>query len=169
MNLLSIPQEQTVILDANIFIYANHRASDQCIKLLERCAKNEIYGIITTHTLAEVMHVLMLAEARDIGLIKSSNPAKQLAQNPKKVKALNRYEQLIRDLLGIGLQLESLQREDFLTAMSLQHQYGLLTNDALFLAAASRLRVTNIVSADEQFKEIKGFMLYSPDDLISNI
>ena len=51
--------------------------------------------------------------------------------------------------------------------MSLQRLYGLLTNDALFLAIAQRLRVTNIVSADEQFKEVKGIMFYSPDDLKS--
>ena len=65
MNLLIIPSEQPVIIDANIFIYANQRASTQCVKLLERCANNEVYGILPAHILAEVMHVLMLAEAKD--------------------------------------------------------------------------------------------------------
>ena len=165
MNLFSIPPDEKIIIDANIFIYANQMVSNQCVRLLERCAKDEIKGIITTNILAEVMHVLMLAEARDINLIKGSNPAKQLSKNPNKIKALHRYEQLIRDLLTIGLQLESLQREDFITAMSLQHQYGLLTNDALFLAVATRLRVINVVSADEQFNLIHGISLFSPDDL----
>jgi hypothetical protein len=62
----------------------------------------------------------MLAEARDLDMIKGSNPAKQPSENPNKIKALNRYESLIRDLLSIGLKLESLQREDFITAMTLQ-------------------------------------------------
>lgn len=78
MNLLIIPSEQPVIIDANIFIYANQRASTQCVKLLERCANNEVYGILPAHILAEVMHVLMLAEAKDKGLLKGPNPAKQL-------------------------------------------------------------------------------------------
>jgi predicted nucleic acid-binding protein len=165
MNLLQIPQQQPVIIDTNIFIYAAQRDSKQCIKLLEKCANDEMFGILPTHILAELTHVLMLAEARDLGLIKGSNPEKQLAENPNKIKALNRYETLVRDLLSIGLKLESLQREDFLTAMSLQRQYGLLTNDALFLAVAIRLRVTAVVSADSIFKNIQGIFLYSPDDI----
>lgn len=167
MNLQQIPQQQPVIIDTNIFVYAAQRSSQQCIKLLDKCAKDELYGIIPTHILAELMHVLMLAEAKDIGLIKGAYPAKQLIENPNKVKALNRYESLIRDLLSIGLRLESLQREDFITAMSLQRQYGLLTNDALFLAIATRLRVTAVVSADSIFKNVQGIFLYSPDDIIN--
>ena len=160
MNLLNIPAEQPVIIDANIFIYANQKASAQCVKLLERCANNEVFGILPSHILAEVMHVLMLAEAKDIGIIKGSNPARQLTENPQKVKSLNRYESLIRDLLAIGLQLEPLQREDFITAMSLQRQYGLLTNDALFMAIATRLRVTAIVSADSVLGNVQGIIHY---------
>lgn len=165
MNLLQIPQQQPIIIDTNIFVYAAQRNSQQCIKLLEKCASDDIFGILPTHILAELTHVLMLAEARDLGLIKGTNPAKQLSENPNKVKALNRYETLVRDLLSIGLKLESLQREDFITAMSLQRQYGLLTNDALFLAVAVRLRVTAVVSADSVFKNIQGIFLYSPDDI----
>ncbi|HKJ81433.1 MAG TPA: type II toxin-antitoxin system VapC family toxin [Ignavibacteriaceae bacterium] len=165
MNLLQIPKQQSVIIDTNIFVYAAQRSSLQCIKLLDKCANEELFGIIPTHILAELTHVLMLAEARDLGLIKGSNPAKQLTENPNKIKALNRYESLIRDLLSIGLKLESLQREDFLTAISLQRQYGLLTNDALFLAVATRLRVTAMVSADSIFKNVQGIFLYSPDDI----
>jgi predicted nucleic acid-binding protein len=165
MNLLQIPQQEPVLIDTNIFVYAAQRSSVQCIKLLEKCANDELFGIIPTHILAELIHVLMLAEARDLGLIKGPNPAKQLSENPNKIKALNRYESLIRDLLSIGLTLETLQREDFLTAMSLQRQYGLLTNDALFLAIATRLRVTAVVSADSIFNNVSGIMHYIPDDL----
>lgn len=165
MNISQIKPQQPVIIDANIFVYAAQRSSLQCIKLLEKCANDELFGIIPTHILAELTHVLMIAEARDLGLIKGSNPAKQLSENPNKVKALNRYESLIRDLLSIGLKLESLQREDFLTAMTLQRQYGLLTNDALFLAIATRLRITAVASADLGFKNIQGIFLYSPDDI----
>ena len=165
MNLLQIPHQQPVIIDTNILVYAIQRNSLQSVKLLEKCAKDEVYGIIPTHILAELMHVLMLAEARDLGMISGSNPAKQLSEQPQKIKGLNRYESLIRDLLSIGIQLESLMREDFLTAMSLQRQYGLLTNDALLLAVATRLRVPALASADAVFKNVQGILVYSPDDL----
>ncbi len=165
MNLLTIPSGQLALIDANIFVYANHRSSAQCEILLERCANNELTGVLTTHILAETMHVLMLAEARELGLITSGNPAKQLSEKPHLIKSLNRYEFLIRDLLTIGLQLEPLQREDFITAISIQRQYGLLTNDALFMAVAARLRINAVASANHNFKKVQGITHYSPDDL----
>jgi len=64
MNLSSIPSEQKIILDANIFIYANQQASTQCVKLLERCSRDEVYRILPTHILPEIIHVLMLAETQ---------------------------------------------------------------------------------------------------------
>lgn len=166
MNLSQIPQQQPVIIDTNIFVYATQKSSNQCIKLFEKCANEELLGIIPTHILAELTHILMLAEASDLGLLKESDHySKQLSDNPNKIKVLNRYESLIRDILSIGLKLESLQREDFFTAMSLQHQYSLLINDALFLAVATRLRVTAVVSSNSLFKNIQGIFLYSPDDI----
>ena len=68
-----------------------------------RCSTNEVYGVLPVHILAEVMHVLMLAEAKDLGLVKGANPARQLCENPWKIRVLKRYESLIRDLLAIGI------------------------------------------------------------------
>lgn len=168
MNISSIPQNEHIIIDSNIFVYANHCYSDECVRLLHRCAKGDVTAVITTNILSEVMHVLMLAEARDIGLISGSNPAKQLSKSPNVVMSLNRYETHIRDLLSIGLILEPLQREDFITAMNIQRQYGLLTNDALFLAVSIRLRIFSIVSADSMFGKVRGIKHYTPEDLASN-
>ena len=165
MNINLIPTGQIVLIDANILLYANQQTSKQCMKLVERIATDDVKAILPTHILAEVMHVLMLAEAREVGIITGSNPARHLSENPNKVRSLNRYESSIRDLLTIGFRLESLIQEDFITAINLQRQYGLLTNDALMIAIGMRLRITAIVSADEIFKSIQGMMVYSPDDL----
>lgn len=165
MNLSRIPKQQAVVIDTNILFYANQRSSMQCVEFLERCAIDEILGILPVHILAEFTHVLILAEARDLGLIKGPNPAKQLSKSPNKVKALYRYEGLIRDLLSIGLRIETLEQEDFFTAISIQRLYGLLTNDALLIAVAKRLRVTALASADRVFEEVKDISLYKPGDL----
>ncbi|MBZ0178636.1 MAG: type II toxin-antitoxin system VapC family toxin [Melioribacteraceae bacterium] len=167
MNLRRIPKQQTVIIDTNILFYAAQRSSMQCVEVLEKCAAGEISGIIPVHILAEFTHVLMLAEARDLGLIKSSNPAKQLSQAPNKVKTLYRYEGLIRDLLSIGFRIESIEKVDFLTAISIQRLHGLLTNDALLIAVAKRLRVSAVASADNVFENVKDISLYKPDDIRS--
>lgn len=165
MNINRIPKQQSVLIDTNILFYANQRSSMQCVEFLKRCASDEISGIIPIQILAEFTHILMLAEARDLGLIKGSNPAKQLSQSPNKVKALYRYEGLIRDLLSIGLRIEPLEQEDFFLAISIQRLYGLLTNDALLIAVAKRLRVTAVASADKVFEDVKEISLYKPGDI----
>ncbi len=166
MNLQKIPKGGFVFVDANIFIYAMQRHSRQCVRLLQRCAEDDVTGFVADNILAEVMHVLMIAEARDNNWITSANPARQLNAKPKRVAALHRYESLVRDILGMGLRLESLQREDFLTALSVQRQSGLLTNDALLVAMAIRLRIPAIASADKAFARAQGIKVYSPSDLI---
>jgi predicted nucleic acid-binding protein len=165
MNIRQIPKGEVVLLDANVLIYASRGVSEQCDQLLSRCAEREISCIISSTQFAEVMHRLMLAEARDNGWISGSNPARQLSERPERIRSLYRYEQAMRSLLGLGVVLEPVAREDFLTAMAVQRQTGLMTNDAILIACAERLRVQAIASADQQLSNVRGIILYSPDDI----
>lgn len=165
MNLNLIKKGEIVVIDANIIIYAIQLQSVQCKKLLLKCAEDEITGILPAHILAEVMHVLMIAEAKDNGWVNGPNPAKQLSEKPDRIKALSRYETLIKDLLAINLTIASLEQEDFLTSMRIQRESGLMTNDALLVAVADRLRVQSIASADKKLFAAKGKMVYVPGDI----
>lgn len=165
MNLNSIPSGEIVVIDANIILYAIQKASAQCKRLLERVAKEEVVGILPLHTLAGVTHQLMMAEAYDNQWIAAPNHARELREQPDRVRALIRYEGMVRDLLSLGLNLESLQREDFLSAMMVQRQAGLLTNEALLVAAGQRMRAQAIASVNTSFGRVQGMLLYSPDDV----
>jgi predicted nucleic acid-binding protein len=160
-----IPDHENILIDANICLYAIRRGSSQCERFLERCAKEEISGILPTHILAEIMHQLMIAEARDNQWIKGPNPARQLALAPQRVRSLRKYEEVVRDIIGIGVLIEPVVQEDILSAMSIQRQSGLLTNDALLVAVGERLRVTNIASADKAFSRVEGISVFSPEDI----
>lgn len=167
MNLQDIPQRSLVLIDANIFLYAARNASQQCVELARSVARGEIFGIVASHTLTEIMHRLMVAEARENGWLTRNNPTRQLAEQPEKVIKLFRYEHSLRDLLTGGIRLEPLLREDFLTSLSVQKETGLLTNDSLLIAVARRLAIQAIASADKSFRKISEIVLYSPDDLTS--
>jgi len=119
-----------------------------------RCADEDITGVLSTPILAEVMHQLMLSEARDNGWIHGANPAKQLSHQPEIVQKLSRYEDSIRDMLALGLRIEPLVTEDFINAMNLQRRFELLTNDALLVAMMQRLRITSLASADQIFSRV---------------
>ncbi|NIQ12029.1 type II toxin-antitoxin system VapC family toxin [candidate division KSB1 bacterium] len=71
----------------------------------------------------------------------------------------------MREMFAIGFLLEPLQQEDFITAMSAQRRFGLLTNDALSVAIAQRLRAKAFASADKVFTGVQGLMVYAPGDL----
>jgi predicted nucleic acid-binding protein len=165
MTLNKIPDGEICIIDANIMIYAFRDTSQQCKKLLERCADNTILGIIGSHILAEIMHRLMIAEARENNWITTSNPAKQLSDKPERVKLLYRYEQSILNMLAIGIHYETVKKEDFITAMKIQHETGLLTNDALTVAIADRLGIHAIASADKHLQMPRKYILYRPTDI----
>jgi predicted nucleic acid-binding protein len=165
MNLNDIKTGSNVIIDANIFIYALQKSSQQCERLLDRCIDEELYGIVPLHVLAEVMHRMMIAEARDNNWISGSNPTKRLSEQPDRIRALVRYENKTKDLLAMGLQMEPVIQEDFISAMIVQRQAGLMTNDALLVAVCQRLRINAIASADTKLREIPGIFLFSPDDI----
>lgn len=165
MKISDIPSGEKVLIDANILIYASQRTSNQCIELLRRCIQDDLIGYTTTHILAEVTHILMLTEARDLGMITAGNPAKQLSSHPERIKALHRYEKLMQNLINTGIVVEPVITPDFAICFAYQHNHGFLTNDSLFLAVATRLGIKTIVSANHQFENAKGFKLFSPDDI----
>lgn len=165
MNLEKIPDHSTVFIDANIFIYAVGQASQQCRQLLERCTAQAISARTTTIVVAEVCHRRMLIEARSRGLLPAKSTPRDLARKRELFAQLCDYEQEVRDLLAGQVKIESILSEDFRVAMVFQKQLGLLTNDSLNLAAAQRLGITQIATADTDFATADGFVVYGPDDL----
>jgi len=71
----------------------------------------------------------------------------------------------MREFFGIGLRIESVGPADFLEAMRIQKEAGLLTNDALLLAVARRLNCDAVASADRAIAQAPGFAVFAPSDL----
>lgn len=167
MNLNDIRAGDLVVLDANILVYANQQLSPQSAALLGRCARGDVTGIVPMPMAAELMHTLMLIEARQTGQIDRPMPAQVLAEKPDSVRRLINYQRQMHEFLGMGLRIESALATDLLEAMAVQREFGLLTNDALLVAIARRLNCDAIASADKAFQRLRGFMIYAPDDLQS--
>jgi len=164
MSLDAIPAGARVLIDANILIYAKRAISKQSRKLLERCAQQEVSGVLTTIVVAEFCHRRMMQEAQSRGL-SGSNPAKALAQNPALVRQLTQYRQEVEDLLSGDLLVLAVQNMDYTKALELQRTQGLLTNDSLNLAVGLRSGVNLLATADPQFDSIPGLTVFKPNDL----
>ncbi len=165
MNLSEIRAGEWVVIDTNILVYANQQKSAEAVQLLRRCAAREVLGIVPMPMVAELVHTLMLIEARENGWIEKSNPARALAEHPELIRRLSRYETQVREFLGIGLRIEPATTVDISEAMSIQREFGLLTNDALLLAVARRLNCSAIATADKAFESIRGVAVHKPEDL----
>jgi predicted nucleic acid-binding protein len=70
-----------------------------------------------------------------------------------------------REFFAIGLRVEPLGTPDVLEAMRIQREAGLLTNDALLLAAARRLNCEAVASADRAVAQAPGFEVFAPADI----
>ena len=165
MKLTEIRAGEWVVIDTNILVYANQQKCEECIQLLRRCAMREVRGIVPMPMVAELVHTLMLIEARENGWIERSNPARALSEHPELVRRLARYENQVREFLGMGLRIESVTPVDILEALTIQREVGLLTNDALLLAVARRLNCSAIATADAAFRNVPGVVVYQPSDL----
>src|SRR5207249_1022811 len=127
MRLSQIHNDEEVLIDTNILVYANQQKSDECRKLLRRCAAREVKGIVPMPVVAELAHALMIIEARENGWIERANPARALSERPEIVRRLNAYQTQLYEFLGIGVRIEPALRADILGMMSIQREFGLLT------------------------------------------
>lgn len=162
MNLTEIKSGEWVVIDTGILVYANQQKCPECIQLLKRCAQRDVRGVVPISVVADLVRTLMLIEARENGWVERTNSARALADRPELIRRLSRYENQVREFLGIGLRLEPATHVDFLEAMSLQREFGLFTNDALVLAIARRLNCSAIASTRDSLTRTRGFAIYEP-------
>jgi predicted nucleic acid-binding protein len=165
MKLSELASGEWIVIDTNILVYANQQKSAEAAGLLRRCAVRDVNGVVPMPMVAELVHALMLIEARENGWIDKPNPARCLSEHPERVRRLSRYDRQVREFIGMGLRMEPALAADVIEALSIQREDGLLTNDALLLAIARRLNCTAIASADSAFQGVDGFILYEPGDL----
>jgi predicted nucleic acid-binding protein len=162
MTLSDLPTGSSIVIDANILIYRN--VSPQCGAFLKRCADGDFTAAISAVSLAEFCHRRMMIEAQAIGTL-GSNPAKRLAARPDLVCQLTIYSSDVHKLLASNLRLLTIEAADFVTALDLQKQYGLLTNDSLIVASSLRHGFAAIATADRSFERVAGINAYIPTDV----
>lgn len=165
LTLDEIPDESTVFLDANIFVYYFTGASVSCRALLDRCATGAVHGLTSLTVLLEVAHRLMIIEAQQKGLIRGRNPAQKLAESPEIVKKLDLYEEQVLKISRMGVEVEEVTMEDFTSSLAWRKRAGLLTLDSLILAVMERRQVCNIASADKGFEQAGRIQLFFPADI----
>ena len=166
VNLDDIPSGSLCVIDTNVLVYAEQGVSGQAQRLLRRCSKGELTGMLPQPIWQEFTRWLMLTEATmKYGRLPGS-PAASLAKRPDIIRSLSLYQSKVRNLLGVGLRFESCTQDDLLqSAFALQKRHGLLTNDSVVLAMAIRLEADCLASSDKSFQSVEEIAVFAPSDL----
>ena len=166
MNPDDIPVGSLCVVDTNVLIYAEQGVSAQAQRLVRRCASGELKATLPQTVWQELAHKLMLAEAMMRGMVAGSNPAARLAAKPDAIRSLSLYRAKVTSLVDLGFRFEACELRDLTErAFALQERYGLLTNDAVVLAVALRLKADVLVSSDKSFRGVTELDIYYPTDL----
>lgn len=161
-----IPGGSLCVIDTNVLLYAEQGVSVQAQRFIRRCAQGELSGILPQTVWQELTHKLMLAEAMMKGLIAEGKPALRLASKPEVIKGLSLYRAKVNALVDLGLGFAACTLEDLTkTAFKMQEKYGFLTNDAVVLAVALRLKADVLVSSDKAFHGVTDVAVHYPTDV----
>ena len=166
MKLNDIKVEETVFIDANIFIYHFTGVSEESTLFLKRCEEGELTGFTGINILIEVLHRLMMIEAVTKGFVKPGNVLKKLKKKPVIVKKLSDYQTNTLSIMDIGIELIPLSEDKIMSSWQFRKKYGLLVNDSLTTAMMDLEGIINLATMDKDFERVEGVRVYSPQDVI---
>ncbi|MFN8495196.1 MAG: type II toxin-antitoxin system VapC family toxin [Caldilineaceae bacterium] len=163
----TIPARVTVMIDANILIYALFPQSRQhasCKHLLERGARSELALQLVVNTAADVIHRAMVLEVISQGKFqKSGDAVTYLKQTPQAVQQLTRYRTILSDITLAHIKILPLTYRDLHTSRQYRDNYGVMTNDSLILAVMQRERIQFLATNDSDFERVPGIAVRQPD------
>ncbi len=160
----AIPGRSDVFVDANIFIYGLSGYSLECRRFLDRCYREELYGITLLETVNEATHRWMVAEAYAKGLI-SARTARALREQPAVVALLSDYWRDTERLLALNLLFLPVSVAILQKAYQERKRAGLLTNDSMIIGCMREFGITSLASSDRDFERATGITLFRPGDL----
>jgi predicted nucleic acid-binding protein len=166
MTFNQIPANAAVFFDANILVYyftPDPTFGPECQLLMERLYKwQDFTAYTTTHVLSELAHQLMVLEAAQLFGWPLPGITRRLRQHPSEVAKLTRFRQAIDEVPRLGIEVLPVERHHSPLAAALSQLHGLLTNDALILAAMQDQTLKHLVSADTDFDRVPGLARYAP-------
>lgn len=165
MTFADIPAGVALFLDANILIYhflPHPVLGPACSNLLDRVRRLEVTAFTSAAVLADVAHHLMAADAAAIHGRPTAGIVRWLKRHPPAVQSLTRPRSAVLDVAQYGVQVLPLTEALVADATLVSQQTGLLTNDALVVAAMRHHNLTALASHDADLDRIPGLTRYAP-------
>ena len=153
-----------VFIDANIFIYHFLDMSTNCSDFLGLLEEGRYRGLTSVGVVTEVLHRLMIMEARTKKLVKSPGALDQLNKKPDLVRRLVEYSTAAQVIPEMGISVLPLTHGHLLSSQAVRARYGLLINDSLIIAMMKESGVTNLATNDGAFRRVDGIRIFGPGE-----
>ncbi|HZU36698.1 MAG TPA: type II toxin-antitoxin system VapC family toxin [Gemmataceae bacterium] len=165
MTFLDLIAGDAVFIDANTFVY--HFAPDPtwsgpCGQLIQRVQNQELSGYTSAAILGELAHRLMTIEAKARHGWTSGKVLQRLKKNPAIVQTLGNSEAALTSIVGSRVRIIPIDSTLVVAAAGISRQTGLLSNDALMVAAMQANSLTKLASNDGDLDGIPGITRYAP-------
>jgi predicted nucleic acid-binding protein len=165
-SLLNIPNNISVFIDANIFIYhfcsAGDVISERCSDFLNKVENEQIRAFTSTFVIAEVLHRAMIHEAVGKTGLNPKGAMNKLQKDSDLIKSLNQFSQIPIILTDIGIQVLTVSYTTILNSYRWRHDYGMMVNDSILLATMASFEISHLVTNDSDFDRIRDIQLWKP-------
>lgn len=168
MKLNELKTQDTVFIDANIFLYHFTGVSYECKEFLKRCEAKDLLGVTSLTVITEVCHHLMIAEAIKEGFVSTARPTVQLQRKPEIVKKLSEYSAQIMNIMDWGIKIITPPPDILIKSQVYRTQFGLLTNDSFIPVYMKLANTDKLVTFDQAFTRLPSLAIYSPSDILNN-
>jgi predicted nucleic acid-binding protein len=161
--LSDVPNGTNTYIDANIFLFIAFKEKhfDESKNFLKRVHKKEVNGFISIIVLDEVLFKLIQAEPSVTFKIPLHATVQFLKKNPDKIQELTKCWNALEKILSINITILDAPK-DFRFVMNNCKEYKLMTRDALHISVMKSNRITNIATADEDFKRVPEIKVWAP-------
>ncbi len=164
--LTDIPNGASVMLDANVLVYAltpQAQLHAACRELLERGARGAVSLFTSVSVTADVLHRAMVLEVLAQGQAqRSAEAVVLLKQRPDVVQQLTRYRTILRDVRQARIDILPLTYRDLHASRVFREQHGLMVNDSLIVAVMEREKLGFLATNDPDFERIPGLTVRVP-------
>ncbi len=165
MTFADVPQGTPLFLDANPFIYyftADPAFGPGCAQLLHRIELQEVRAYTSAHVLGEVVHALMIFEARQLFGWAATGITRRLKRRSADVRRLARYRHALDEIHLLGIIRLPVTGPLLSLAGDIIRQFGLLQHDASVVAVMQRHGLSHLASHDADFDRVSGLIRYAP-------
>lgn len=163
-----LPDGAIVFADANVLVYHFTQVeplASASTAFLERGLRQRVAIVTTPQVVSDVIHRVMLLEARVLFQIPGQQLTSYLKKHPDVVKQLSQHLDIASLLKRFNIDIRPITHLHLHASKRFRRDYGFMANDSLILGFMATERIQHLASNDGDFERAPVISLWKPDEM----